>query len=957
MNMSFEPRTKAALARSCARGLGRLVALERSPAFRKDALHALLNLSTGSREATGVLAEHCLVALVDVATAPDDMDVLARELAVSTLSNLQRDARARFLAYCQRLDAGFAPVQPRTAFPKPEATPEPLPVVRKQDLTRRYERWFHATFPETDHVPRLMRPYGPPQPSRPQSATYRKHPGKASQQWGRNASSLLTPEVNPEKAPYFMVRAVREPVPPRPKSAPSRRRQTCAALEATRPRAGSHRVGPVGPKGSVPTEQGHDPWTPLVVDACTEQWPDEWSQSSTMVAQQLDKTCVVAPGGKPHSFTFNEAAGGEKLNWDARALKDTHLCAFKHVRGSVVGSMFPSFAFQDPDGRPDQCYHLHHASRVPCEVLDPGAWMRPREPELWDEDGVFAELKNIAPAAPKALEPLTARPATACPRCHRHHMPHLRSLELLGHSRAPLGMLPRYTLHLLVEFVPPPPKIRPRDPVSTWRLDASIYAPRLKECDSRGFYNADRVHARMLASDLKECEAQPRWPKFVHRLAGALPDGSNDQSILDTMSQELLPMYRLMSQCMEYYGYRSSNADPFDMSQNAFFSLLRDAQILSDTQNADHTRITSEVAQRIFVQVNVEVGRKDSRTNAANDNTAMMRHELLEALLRIASAKGNVEKLAREHPEHAAEFLSDALHHLLRDHLLHLPHDILVDADEFRRRRLYREDVDHVLLKHERTLRGLFELYAAMHPVAGRTLFGLKEWFLFVEHSGLYARSLSRSEATHAFVFSRMKFIDESAPRFRALSWVSFLEALVRLIDRSVHVPSLAHMRELGCTQTTEFYEALTHHADHDKDGEDVDDLERVQRYMADDVSRTLAEKVSLTLVSIFQNHAIKYRGTVRTETHSIRVGQFLSSDQQDRWFAIRGYRTRRADVEVRMKTAHHQAHVVRRDANDALETLGAVADDVEWAREHGHSVGGVSRLNAGFHKAAGEHH
>ena len=126
---------------------------------------------------------------------------------------------------------------------------------------------------------------------------------------------------------------------------------------------------------------------------------------------------------------------------------------------------------------------------------------------------------------------------------------------------------------------------------------------------------------------------------------------------------------------------------------------------------------------------------------------------------------------------------------------------------------------------------------------------------------------------------------------------------------------------------------------------------------MADDVERSLAERVALTLMSIFQNHAIKYRGTVRTETHSVRVGQFLSSDQQDRWFAIRGYRTRRADVEVRMKTAHHQAHVVRRDADDALETLGNIADDVEWAREHGHSVGGVSRLNAGLHKAAGEHH
>ena len=101
--------------------------MERSASFRKEALHCLLNLSTGGKDATTVLAEHGLAALVDVATAPDesDVDVVTREFAVSTLSNLQRDARARFLAYCQRLDAGFAPVVPsRLGSDEPEATPE-----------------------------------------------------------------------------------------------------------------------------------------------------------------------------------------------------------------------------------------------------------------------------------------------------------------------------------------------------------------------------------------------------------------------------------------------------------------------------------------------------------------------------------------------------------------------------------------------------------------------------------------------------------------------------------------------------------------------------------------------------------------------------------------------------------------------------------------------------------------
>ena len=351
--------------------------MERSASFRKEALHCLLNLSTGGKDATTVLAEHNLAALVDVATAPDesDVDVQTRELAVSTLSNLQRDARARFLAYCQRLDAGFAPVVPRRiGSDEPENTPENLPRI-KQNVTKRYETWFLETFKSDEYVPRLMRPYGPPQPSRPQSATYRKHPGKACTEWGRHASTLWTPQVEPEPDPYFAVRAVREPIPPRPKSAPSKRRQKCAALDATRPRAGSHRIGPAGRKGSVSRRRkGHDPWTPLIVNAEAEKWPDDYSQTSSLVAQQLDKICVVAPGGKPHRFTFNEARGGN-MNWDQRAMRDTHLCAFQAC--SRFGSRRHVFflCVCGPRRGPDQRYHLHHASRVPCEVLDPGAWL------------------------------------------------------------------------------------------------------------------------------------------------------------------------------------------------------------------------------------------------------------------------------------------------------------------------------------------------------------------------------------------------------------------------------------------------------------------------------------------------------------------------------------------------------------------------------------------------------
>ena len=82
--------------------------------------------------------------------------------------------------------------------------------------------------------------------------------------------------------------------------------------------------------------------------------------------------------------------------------------------------------------------------------------------------------------------------------------------------------------------------------------------------------------------DLRILEEQPRWPKFINQISWALPDGSGTEAIVEAIRHEMLPMYRLLSQCMEYYGYRSRNADPFDMSQNAFFSLLRDSSLLDD---------------------------------------------------------------------------------------------------------------------------------------------------------------------------------------------------------------------------------------------------------------------------------------------------------------------------------------------------------------------------------------
>ena len=156
----------------------------------------------------------------------------------------------------------------------------------------------------------------------------------------------------------------------------------------------------------------------------------------------------------------------------------------------------------------------------------------------------------------------------------------------------------------------------------------------------------------------------------------------------------------------------------------------------------------------------------------------------------------------------------------------------------------------------------------------------------------------------HAFVFARMRFVDEARPQFRALSWISFLEAIVRTVSRSVRVPTDAHMRELGTRELGEFYEALAAHAENDDDGHD-----KVRRMLLPDDQRPLASKVRLVLIHIFQNHAIAYRGIVKTDTHSVDLKRYLSEKQRERWLTQKHPRTRRAIVEAKMLTdSHHKA-------------------------------------------------
>jgi len=111
------------------------------------------------------------------------------------------------------------------------------------------------------------------------------------------------------------------------------------------------------------------------------------------------------------------------------------------------------------------------------------------------------------------------------------------------------------------------------------------------------------------------------------------------------------------------------------------------------------------------------------------------------------------------------------------------------NADEFRSQYCYIEETDTVLRKYEHSLSVIYAAYSESGgpstAAASKALMGFDEYMAMVNHLELIDASFSMREAKLAFIWSRMRAIDELHGKGRAkifnLSLEDFYEALVRI--------------------------------------------------------------------------------------------------------------------------------------------------------------------------------
>jgi len=177
----------------------------------------------------------------------------------------------------------------------------------------------------------------------------------------------------------------------------------------------------------------------------------------------------------------------------------------------------------------------------------------------------------------------------------------------------------------------------------------------------------------------------------------------------------------------------------------------------------------------LFIAVDASSGGKDSK------NKALSRHEFLTCLVRLAVMKYVMPGLTSD--------VSDALNSLFVNNINpHLDPTIFASPDDFRRNHLYQPAVAATLMKHEVSLRNLFNVMARVaRPSTAKKLgllVGLQQWKDFTRRLELIDHDLTERDTTLSFVCSRMVVIDSCTERGmvkdNTLPFEGFLEALCR---------------------------------------------------------------------------------------------------------------------------------------------------------------------------------
>ena len=327
-----------------------------------------------------------------------------------------------------------------------------------------------------------------------------------------------------------------------------------------------------------------------------------------------------------------------------------------------------------------------------------------------------------------------------------------------------------------------------------WSLPSSVFASRAMNSDAKAFYDNDRVKKKAFNTDWANLTAKKR---FVNMVIKTDDDGGEEE--LKEVKEVMWSCYSTIMDAFEFYSVMGTSlTQAYTIQSNAFNDFVDDCKI------TDKGTCKRKDIDTIFIVANLEED-KQSKVNKANDDRALMRFEFLDCVVRIA--------IAKYLKSGATNDVSDSLVMLCEQNIKpNLDAEAVHDSNDFRKDRLYFEDLDKVLWKNQNKMAMIFDVFAL--PKVGfskQKLMTLTEWSSFMKVCNLYDEDFTQREAKLAFAWSQMAVADEIRRRipFTCITFEDFQEAMARVCDMKA-LPTDTELRKAGfLNQTAKFFQHL----------------------------------------------------------------------------------------------------------------------------------------------------
>ena len=500
-------------------------------------------------------------------------------------------------------------------------------------------------------------------------------------------------------------------------------------------------------------------------------------------------------GSSRHRISFEDKP---EISFKVKAGKALRFMAWKKVEGSKVHDDLPSY--QLPNGMLGHFYD--RGSEYIDEATAPAA-TPPDQPftlkGLLQSDlpprTILIELST--PKEDGELASVRPNPRLPPdPECHtldvsqpprffgdlRQHLPMVEAKVELVHQTE------KYEERHKVEDRPP------------WDINASVFAPRRRESDGKDYYNNVKVQNKQFESDWKRVTSKERFVGFVEREAkkAAAKDGKpapEPESAMKELKDCLKKNFRTLARCFIYYSLLGTG-DVFSMQLNEYSDFI-DSCNIPDPESEGCKRSHCDT---LFITANYE-----DKADNKNDNNALMRFEFLEVIVRLAVMKfggGQAETWD----------ISDNITRLINNLILpSMPPMAVQDEDEYRRKRLYCEDMDLLYEKKLELIKAVYSRYRLPPREGGvrAKMINLDDWMALFEDIHLIDEYFTMRDLKCCFCFARMTAVDEyNIRKNEQLTLVDFLDALGRVAEL-VNLPIQREIEWLGHANVLKYHEAV----------------------------------------------------------------------------------------------------------------------------------------------------